>query len=89
MATGGRFDPGVYDETGARLVGYNLNYGAGFGGSSSVVDPNTPSDRANLMASQLLWCRFADDAMTTEWDHPNLANTTLRVTHMRLETPLL
>jgi hypothetical protein len=27
------------------------------------------------------------DAMTVEWDHPHHASITLRVEHLRLETP--
>lgn len=85
--TGASDDPGTFDETGARLVGYNLDYGAGIAGSAAVLDPSTPSDRANRMVCRLLWVRFADDAITTEWDHPHLANVTLRVQTLRLETP--
>lgn len=85
--TGATFDAGTFDETGARLVGYNLNYNAGYGGSTSVINANDRSDRQGIMCSRLLWVRFADDAITTEWDHPHLASVTLRVQHLRLETP--
>lgn len=84
--TGGSFRPGTFDTTGAELIGYNLNYDAGYAGSSAVIDTNT-SDRSGLMVSRLLWVRFADDAMTTEWNHPRMASITLKVQHIRLETP--
>jgi hypothetical protein len=39
------------------------------------------------MLSRLLWVRFADDAMTTEWTHPHFASVTLRVTPIPFESP--
>lgn len=79
--TGGHSDPGVFDTTGARIVGYQVESGAGTQASTGPVFPGVPN-----MISRLLWVRFADDAITTEWDHPRLANITLRVQHIRLET---
>ena len=40
-----------------------------------------------LVLMRLLWVRFAEDAITTEWNHPALANLTLRVVSVPQETP--
>jgi hypothetical protein len=41
-----------------------------------------------LRLMRVLWCRFADDPLTTSWDHPALANIELRVVTIPQETPL-
>lgn len=76
-------DTGSTDYTGARLAGYNL----GFNPGNYAGDPSVVSSVSGLAAMRLLWVRFADDAMTTEWTHPNFASVTIRVQHLRLETP--
>jgi hypothetical protein len=76
-------DTGTTDPTGAALVAYGLAFNPGdIAGDSAVV-----SSVVGLAAMRLLWVRFADDAMATEWTHPRFASVTLRVQHLRLETP--
>lgn len=78
-------NPGVFDATGARIVGYQIDGSPGNQVAFGHVFAN--GDPPPQMVSRALWVRFADDAMTTEWTHPTFASVTLRVQHLRLETP--
>ena len=62
-------------------AGDNNVWGLAYGGS---WQQNT---NGGLALMRLMFVRFADDAITTEWDHPALANVTLRVVTIPGETP--
>lgn len=73
------------DAAGFPLEHYTANAGGVVG---TAVWHNTPNGSADGLAlMRLLYCRFADDAITTDWDHPHLANITLRVVMIPDETP--
>lgn len=69
--------------TGIVLAGYGFGSGTP-AGNTSVFGIKTTAGGLRLM--RLLWCRFADDAITTEWAHPNHASVTLRVVPIPGET---
>jgi hypothetical protein len=72
--------PVIEDVLGNVLWGYNLSSGGTAGNTDVIGDSDRQGVATGLMLSRLLWCRFADDAITTEWFHPNHASITLRVT---------
>lgn len=73
------------DAGGFPLQVYTANAGGVAGTAVWHSTPNGSADGLALM--RLLYCRFADDAITTDWDHPHLANITLRVVMIPEETP--
>jgi hypothetical protein len=81
---------GVFSSAGTDASGYPLQlYTANSGGvTGSAVWHSTANGSADgLAVMRLLYCRFADDAVTTTWDHPALANIELRVVAIPDETP--
>lgn len=81
---------GVFSSAGTDAAGFALQlYTADSGGVvGSAVWHSTPNGSADGLAlMRMLYVRFADDAVTTEWDHPALANITLRVIAIPDETP--
>jgi hypothetical protein len=77
-------DPTVGPD-GIMLLGYGFAVGGPEAGNIGVL--STLTYQAGLRLMRLLWVRFADDAMTTEWAHPHLAAITLRVVSVPPETP--
>lgn len=63
---------------GAPLRGYNFS-GAGVTAGNGAVVTGTNTYTAGLRLMRLLWVRLAEDAVSTEWAHPNHASLTLRV----------
>jgi hypothetical protein len=64
-------------------------YGNGATGSGNgvVLSGMSANHSTGLRLMRLLWVRFADDAITTEWAHPNFASIALRVVEVPSESP--
>jgi hypothetical protein len=79
------------DAAGFLISGYTVAGGAGAtsGDATTLAGGGTVGGYATngLRVGRCHWVRFADDAITTEWAHPNLATITLRVTSISGEAP--
>jgi hypothetical protein len=70
---------------GTPIRGYGFSGAGEVAGDSAVVSVTTFA--GGLRAMRLLWVRFAEDAITTEWAHPHHATITLRVVAVPSEDP--
>jgi hypothetical protein len=78
----------IVNAAGEVLKAYNYNGAGDIAGNVNVVSVGAGNTHSNgLRLSRLLWVRFVDDAITTEWAHPNHASISLRVTAVPAESP--
>jgi hypothetical protein len=74
------------DAAGYPTRAYSIDVFGGHAGNSLVVlHPLTFESGLRMM--RMLWARFADEAITTSWDHPNLASIALTVAFLPAESP--
>ncbi len=71
---GAVYGAGSFDAAGVPIIRYPFGDAIG----EDLLSPGYTS-AGGLMMGRLRFVRFADDAMTTEWTHPNFASITLRV----------
>ena len=74
------------DAAGYPLTRYFVN-AITYSGNTNVWGGGVNGAADGLVVMRMPFVRFADDALTTEWAHPNLASITLRVTTIPGETP--
>lgn len=81
-------DTGDDDVDGVSIYEYQP-FGSGTAGDgTTILSGGTATyDAIGLRVSRCWWARFAEDAITTEWTHPNFASITLRVTPIPSESP--
>jgi hypothetical protein len=73
------------DPAGYPLYAYGIDaFGSHAGNNLVISGPLTFESGLRIM--RMLWARFAEDAITTLWDHPNLANISLKALHLPLES---
>jgi hypothetical protein len=74
------------DAAGYPTRAYSIDVFGGHAGNNLVISgPLTFESGLRIM--RMLWARFADEAITTSWDHPNLASIALTVAFLPTESP--